>query len=279
MKVVTTEKDLKTLLEAVKKAKKTIGFVPTMGALHQGHISLLEAAKKKTKLVVSSVFVNPSQFNDKKDFERYPRTPEKDVQLLKEAGADVVFMPDEKTVYPKPDKRKFSFGKLDQILEAKHRPGHFNGVAQVVSRLLELVQPDSLFLGQKDFQQTLVIKELIKQLKSKVEVVVCPIVRDSEKVAMSSRNALLSAEEYDEATFIPLWMEEVKTLAMRYKVSQIKARVETLVSQRKMMKLDYFEICDTETLEPVKEFSDADQSIALIAIQVGKIRLIDNQIL
>ena len=142
--------------------------------------------------------------------------------------------------------------------------------------MLEMIKPDKLFLGQKDFQQVMVIRELIKQLKSPVKVVVCPTVRDDENLAMSSRNANLSDEEYDEATFIPIWLEEVKKLATRYKVSQIKARIETLIAQREIMKLDYFEICDTETLEPIKEFSETDQAVALIAVFVGKTRLIDN---
>lgn len=279
MKQISAENDLTTALAKASATKKIIGFIPTMGALHKGHISLIEAAKKECGFTVVSIFVNPTQFNDKKDYERYPRTPEKDLALLKKAGVDVVFMPDEKLIYPKPDKRKFNFGKLDQVLEGKHRPGHFNGVAQVVSRLLELVNPHLLFLGQKDFQQVMIIRELIKQIKSATTVIACPTVRDEEHLAMSSRNALLSDEEYDEATFIPVWMEEVKKLASRYKVSQIKARVETLISQRDNMKLDYFEICNAATLEPIKDFSESDQSIALIAVYVGKIRLIDNLLL
>jgi pantoate--beta-alanine ligase len=279
MKQISTEKELKAALTAVQKSKKSMGFVPTMGALHHGHISLIEACKKQCDITIVSIFVNPTQFNDKKDFERYPRTIEKDLALLKKAGVDLVFLPDEKLIYPKPDKRKFNFGKLDQVLEGKHRPGHFNGVAQVVSRLLELIKPDKLFLGQKDYQQVMIIRELIRQLKRPAKVIVCPTVRDEDNLAMSSRNALLSDEEYDEATFIPLWMEEVKKLAARYKVSQIKTRIETLVSQREMMKLDYFEICNSETLEPIKEFADADRPIALIAVYVGRIRLIDNLLL
>ncbi len=280
MHVATTEKELKELLSTARKEKKTIGFVPTMGALHKGHVSLIEEAKKQTRFTVVSIFVNPNQFNDKKDLERYPRTPEKDLDMLKKAGVDVAFMPAEKVIYPKQDTRKFSFGKLDHVLEGKHRPGHFNGVAQVVSRLFEMVEPDKAFFGQKDYQQVLIVKDLVKQLKLNVEVVVCPTLRDEENVALSSRNALLSDEEYDLATYIPIWMDEVKKLGARYKVSQIKARVETLVSQQQpKMKLDYFEICDADTLEPLKEFDDETQAIALIAVQVGKVRLLDNVLL
>jgi pantoate--beta-alanine ligase len=279
MHVATTEKELQEFLSAAKKAKKSIGFVPTMGALHKGHLSLIEESKKQCQFTVVSIFVNPTQFNDKKDLERYPRTPDKDLEMLKKAGVDLAFTPTEKVIYPKPDTRKFNFGKLDQILEGKLRPGHYNGVAQVVSRLFEMVEPDKAFFGQKDYQQVLIVRHLVKELKMNVQVVMCDTVRDEENVAMSSRNALLSDEEYDLATYIPIWMEEVKKLATRYKISQIKARVETLVSQQPKMKLDYFEICDANSLEPLKEFDDEVQAIALIAVQVGKIRLLDNVLL
>ena len=279
MKVTNTEKELKALISSARKSKKTIGFIPTMGALHNGHLSLIEIAKKKCDYVVVSIFVNPTQFNDKKDFEKYPRNIEADIKMLEKAKVDVVFTPSEKEIYPKPDKRKFHFGKLDQILEGKHRPSHFNGVGQVLSILFEMVEPDLSFFGQKDYQQVLVIKELVKQLGLKTEVVACPTIRDEEGLALSSRNQLLSEEEYDEATFIPLWMNEVKKLSLRYKVSQIKARIETLVSQHTNMKLEYFEICDAANLNPIQDFEEAKESIAVIAIYVGKIRLIDNLML
>lgn len=276
MKVVKTEKELKAEINAAKKAGKKIGFVPTMGSLHTGHASLIETSKKQCDYTVVSIFVNPTQFNDKKDFEKYPRAIDNDTEFLKKLKVDIVFTPAEKEIYPKPDKRKFSFGKLDSILEGKFRPGHFNGVAQVVSKLLELVEPDKLFLGEKDYQQILVIKELVKQLEIKVNVVSCPTIRDEEGFALSSRNKLLTDEEYDEATFIPIWMNEVKKLSLKYKVSQIKARIETLVSQHPKMKLEYFEICDADSLHPVQDFEEAEKCIALIALYVGKTRLIDN---
>jgi pantoate--beta-alanine ligase len=273
---VLTEKELKSYIAKEKKSGKSIGFVPTMGALHAGHLSLIAESRKQTGFTVCSIFVNPNQFNNKKDLERYPRTIEKDAELLKNAGCDLVFIPSEKEIYPKPDTRKFNFGKLDQVLEGKFRPGHFNGVAQVVSRLFDMVGPDKAFFGLKDYQQFLVIKELVKQLKLQVEIIGCPTARDEEKLALSSRNTLLSEKEYDEATFIPLWMEEVKKLSTRYKISQIKARVEALAEQHPLMKLEYFEICNAATLEPVKEFTEAERTIALIAIYVGSVRLIDN---
>ncbi|MFN5183701.1 MAG: pantoate--beta-alanine ligase [Bacteroidota bacterium] len=276
MKVVTTEKELKALVSAERKKGRKIGFIPTMGALHKGHFSLVETAEKNSDYIILSVFVNPTQFNDKKDFEKYPRNIDNDLQLLKNKKVDVVFTPSEKEIYPKPDKRKFSFAKLDQVLEGKQRPGHFNGVAQVVSRLFSIVEPDFSFFGQKDYQQLLVIKELVKQLELKINIVACPTIRDDEGLALSSRNQFLSDEEYDEATFIPIWMNEVKKLALRYKVSQIKARVETLVSQHPQMKLDYFEICDASNLNLISDFQEAESTIALIAIYVGKVRLIDN---
>lgn len=273
---ITTEKELRSIISKEKKSGKTIGFVPTMGALHKGHLSLIAESKKQCTYTVCSIFVNPTQFNDKKDLERYPRQTDKDIELLKKAGCDLVFIPTEKEIYPQPDTRKFNFGRLEQLLEGKSRPGHFNGVAQVVSRLFEMVGPDKAFFGLKDYQQFLVVKELVKQLKMKVEIVGCPIVRDEEGLALSSRNALLSPEEYDIATYIPLWMQEVKKLSTRYKISQIKARIEALAAQQPLMKLDYFEICDAKNLEPVKEFTDAERTLALIAVYVGKVRLIDN---
>lgn len=276
MKVVKTEKELKAEISAAKKSGKKIGFVPTMGSLHTGHASLIETSKKQCDYTVVSIFVNPTQFNDKKDFEKYPRDIENDSEFLKKLKVDIVFTPSEKEIYPKPDKRKFNFGKLDSILEGKFRPGHFNGVAQVVSRLLGIVEPDKLFLGEKDYQQILIVKELVKQLSLKVDVVPCPTIRDDEGFALSSRNKLLSDEEYDEATFIPIWMNEVKKLSLRYKISQIKARVETLVSQHPQMKLEYFEICDAASLHPIQDFEEAEKCIALIALYVGKTRLIDN---
>lgn len=279
MAIVISEKELKSHVDKEKKAGKSIGFVPTMGALHAGHLSLIAESKKQCKYTVCSIFVNPTQFNDKKDLERYPRTLKEDITLLEKAGCDLIFTPDEKVVYPQTDKRKFSFGKLDNLLEGKARPGHFNGVAQVVSRLFEMVNPDKAFFGLKDYQQFLIIKELVKQEKRNIELVGCEIVRDEENVAMSSRNKLLTDQEYDTATYIPLWMQEAKKLSTHYKISQIKARIETLASQQDNMKLEYFEICDSKTLESVKEFTDAEQCIALIAIYVGKIRLIDNVML
>lgn len=279
MKVVIKEKELKTEVAAAVKAGKKIGFIPTMGALHNGHLSLIETSKKTCDYIVVSIFVNPTQFNDKKDFEKYPRNLESDLKLLNKVKVDLVFTPTEKDIYPKPDIRKFSFGKLDQVLEGAHRPGHFNGVAQVVSTLFSMVSPDKAFFGQKDYQQTLIIKELTKQLGLKTEVVVCATVRDEEGLALSSRNQLLSDEEYDESTFIPIWMNEVKQLSLRYKVSQIKARIETLISQHPKMKLDYFEICDAKDLNAIQEFEEAEQCIALIAVYVGKTRLIDNILL
>lgn len=279
MQVCVTEKELKKYCAKQIENGKILGFVPTMGALHKGHLSLLEIAKKECNFVVVSIFVNPTQFNNPEDLEKYPRTLQKDLDLLNSAGCDLVFTPTVEVVYPKPAYSKFNFGLLDNLLEANHRPGHFNGVAQVVSRLFELVAPNKAFFGLKDYQQFLIVKQLVKQLKLKIEIIGCSILRDEKNIACSSRNTLLSDKEYSEATYIPIWMEEAKKLAKTLNVSQIKVRMQKIIAKRKLVKLHYFEICNLETLEPLKDFEAPNNSVALIAVQVGKIRLIDNTIL
>ena len=192
MKIATTVSELRAALEAMGEG--AVGFVPTMGALHEGHISLVERARKECPKCVVSVFVNPTQFNDKNDLKHYPRTPEADAAMLEAAGVDVVFMPSVEEVYPEPDTRQFDFGQIDKVMEGATRPGHFNGVAQVVSRLFDLVKPDKAYFGEKDFQQIAVIKAMVEQLGLKVEIVECPIVRGEDGLALSSRNALLDKE-------------------------------------------------------------------------------------
>ena len=192
MKVLTSVKELRAELDRTERSG--IGFVPTMGALHAGHRSLVERARRENRTVVVSVFVNPTQFNDKNDLKHYPRTPEADERLLAEAGADFVLMPPVEEIYPEPDTRVFDFGQVDKVMEGAHRPGHFNGVAQVVSRLFAIVQPDKAYFGEKDFQQIAVIRAMVRQLQIPVQIVPCPIVRGADGLALSSRNALLTAE-------------------------------------------------------------------------------------
>ena len=276
MLVIHKIKEIEQLIAFEKQKGLTVGFVPTMGALHQGHISLIEISKKSTNLTVCSIFVNPTQFNNPSDLTLYPRTPEADIKLLEAAGCDILYMPEVSDVYPENDSRAFNFGFLDTVLEGATRPGHFNGVGQVVSILLDGVKPDKAFFGSKDYQQVMVVKELVKQLKFPVEIVSCPILRENDGLAMSSRNTRLSLKERKLASLIPIMMKEAKQIALQKGVPEAKWFIEQEVIKVPLMKLDYYEICDANTLQSISTIDKDKQSISLIAIFVGKIRLIDN---
>jgi pantoate--beta-alanine ligase len=276
MLVLHKIKEIKEVIALQKQKGNTIGFVPTMGALHQGHISLIEFSKQQTDFTVCSIFVNPNQFNNPSDLTHYPRTPEADIKLLNDAGCDILYMPEVYDVYPENDTRNFEFGYLDSILEGAHRPGHFNGVGQVVSILLEGVKPDKAFFGSKDYQQVMVVKELVKQLHLPVEIIACPILRESDGLAMSSRNTRLSVEERKIAALVPQIMQKAKLMAIEKSVQDAIVFVEESVAKVPIMKLDYYEICDANTLESVSRISKDKAAVSLIAVFVGKIRLIDN---
>lgn len=277
MQIITKITHLQHVLEAFKKQKKTIGFVPTMGALHNGHISLIEASKKECDVTVCSIFVNPTQFNDKKDLERYPKTPEKDSLLLKNADCDVLFMPEVAEMYPEPDTRTFDFGTIDKILDGMFRPGHFNGVAQIVSKLFYAVEPHKAFFGSKDFQQVLVVKNLVKQLNLPIEIIACPILRENDGLAMSSRNMLLTSEERIAAKIIPeIMLGVTKQKNNGLSVSEIIKNTNLLLSKNSLYKLDYFVLANAITFEEITDWNQATNYVALIACFVGKIRLIDN---
>lgn len=277
MIIVGTKTELGKILDKQREKGKKIGFVPTMGALHEGHISLIQYSLQSTDITVCSIFVNPTQFNDAGDLARYPRMPEKDAEMLEKAGCNILFLPEVNEIYPKKDTRKFNFGHLDTILEAAHRPGHFNGVAQVVSILFDIVQPNKAFFGSKDYQQVMIIKELTKQLKLKIEVIPCPTLRELDGLAMSSRNMLLNPEERKAAGLIPILMQEAKKLKNEGKtIEEIKNFVKEKLSTNPLYKPDYFEVCNAETLVPLSSLNNTVKSISLIACFVGKIRLIDN---
>ena len=268
--------EVKSYVAQKKQQNMTIGFVPTMGALHQGHISLIDASKKVCDITICSIFVNPTQFNNAGDLSRYPRTPEVDIQLLGNAGCDALYMPDVNDIYPKPDTRQFEFGYIDTVLEAAHRPGHYNGVGQVVSILLAGIAPHKAFFGSKDYQQVMVVKSLVKQLKLDVDIISCPILREEDGLAMSSRNMLLSTEERKIAALVPKMMQHAKVLAMEQGIEAAKIVVAIEISKVSSMKLDYYEICDADTLEPLIKINPNKKAISLIAVFVGNIRLIDN---
>lgn len=277
MLIFDTKSALNAHLESIKSQNIQIGFVPTMGALHPGHTSLIDLSKKRGLYTVCSIFVNPTQFNDQNDLKNYPRTPEKDLEMLKLAGCDAVFMPSVSEIYPKEDIRKFDFGHLDTILEGAHRPGHFLGVAKVVSILFEIVKPHIAFFGSKDYQQVMVIKELVKQLHLPIEIVPCPIIRESDGLAMSSRNMRLNKEEREAAKLIPALLEEAKRMKLAgNSLEDIKLMVQNKLKTNTLYKLDYFEICDPNNLNLLNEVKPNTNSIALTACFVGQIRLIDN---
>jgi pantoate--beta-alanine ligase len=263
-------------LAAFRGEKMTIGLVPTMGALHAGHLSLIKACSAENNITVVSIFVNPAQFNDPLDFERYPRDFENDIAILRDQKCDLVFAPSNKEIYPEPDKRIFQFGILDKEMEGKYRPGHFNGVAQVVSRLFEIINPDRAYFGQKDFQQLVIIKELVRQLKSNIEIVSCPIIRESDGLAMSSRNQLLNEKQRSAARKINQSLRKAVSLSGTMEIESLKALIIDEINADPMLETEYFEIVDNKTLLPVSSWSYEISKTGCIAVRIGSVRLIDN---
>ena len=276
MNIVETVTELQSLISNAKEQGKVVGFIPTMGALHAGHVSLVSAACAQCDFVVTSIFVNPTQFNNLDDLKHYPRTLERDCALLEEAGVDIVFIPTEKEIYPEKDTRAFDFGRLDKVMEGVHRPGHFNGVAQVVSKLFDMVKPHKSFFGEKDFQQLAIIKVMVKQLGFDVEIVSCPIVREADGLAMSSRNVRLTKEHRAVAPRIAQILLDSKSKRGSLSVAEVKAFVIEAIAAEPLLELEYFEIADALTLEQVKQWSDAGDKVGCIAVFAGDIRLIDN---
>ena len=274
MKVVTTVQALRE--ELAKVAPEGVGFVPTMGALHTGHRSLVERARRDNETVVVSIFVNPTQFNDKNDLRNYPRTPEADAALLEAAGADLVLMPSVEEIYPEPDTRQFDFGLVDKVMEGATRPGHFNGVAQVVSRLFEMVQPARAYFGEKDFQQIAVIKAMIAQLGLTVKIVECPIIRDTDGLALSSRNQLLPPAHRAAAPHIYATLQRAVEQSQVLTPAELKAWVEAEINREPLLSCIYYQSVDALTMQEVEAWSDAEQIQGCIAVQAGEIRLIDN---
>ena len=250
-----------------------------MGALHAGHISLVNKALGENPVVVVSIFVNPTQFNDPKDLERYPRNLNADLKLLEETGCHIVFAPEVSEVYPEPDIRKFNFGNLETVMEGKHRPGHFNGVAQVVSKLFVMVKPDKAYFGLKDFQQLAIIKYMVKQLKIPVEIIPCPIIREESGLAMSSRNELLSAEERKNAAVISESLFKAKELRSQKSVQELVEWIKQNINKNRFLTVEYVEIVDDEKLHPVKNWNEKNTKVACVAVYCDKVRLIDNIVL
>ena len=274
MKAVTTVEELRTLLSPLRGRR--IGFVPTMGALHDGHISLVARARKECDVVVASVFVNPTQFNDKNDLKNYPRTPEADAAMLAEAGVDFVLFPSVEEIYPEPDTRQFDFGQIDKVMEGATRPGHFNGVAQVVSRLFAIVEPTCAYFGEKDFQQIAVIRAMVAQLGLEVEIIDCPIIRDTDGLARSSRNLLLTPEHRAAAPHIYEVLSAAVAKVGELSPAELTAWVTAEVEKNELLKVIYFAAVDALSMQAVESWSDSERVQGCIAVQAGEIRLIDN---
>ena len=274
MKVFESVKELRAELD--KAEQSGIGFVPTMGALHAGHRSLVERARRENGTVVVSVFVNPTQFNDKNDLKHYPRTPEADARLLEEAGADFVLMPTVEEIYPQPDTRQFDFGLIDKVMEGATRPGHFNGVAQVVSRLFDIVRSARAYFGEKDFQQIAVIKSMVAQLALPIEIVECAIVRGEDGLALSSRNTLLDAAHRAAAPHIYATLRAAVTQSQEMAPARLKEWVTAEVERNPLLKVIYYQSVDARTMQEVAAWDDSPRIQGCIAVQAGDIRLIDN---
>ncbi|MFW5754400.1 MAG: pantoate--beta-alanine ligase [Marinilabiliaceae bacterium] len=276
MELIKTSEVLRERVSARRKKGDIIGFVPTMGALHEGHLSLVKKAGKECDAVVVSIFVNPNQFNDPKDLERYPRDIETDMKLLERTPCELLFVPSVEEVYPEPDTRVFDFGRLDKRMEGKHRPGHFNGVAQVVSRLFHIVRPDKAYFGQKDFQQLAIVRDMVRQLNLGTDVVAGSIIREPDGLAMSSRNLLLTEKQRKSAPLIADTLLESCNFVEGKSVREVQKIVTEKINSNPDLNVEYFEIVDGHTLQPVDNWTESDYIVGCIAVYAGEVRLIDN---
>lgn len=278
MKLVSTIQELKTLLASARQEGKKIGLVPTMGALHRGHASLVERCVAENDLSVVSVFLNPTQFNDKVDLEKYPRTLEADCALMEEVGASIVFAPSVSEMYPEEDLRRFSYPGVDSVMEGAFRPGHFNGVCQIVSKLFYIVEPDRAYFGEKDFQQIAVIKAMVADLKLPVEIISCPVIREESGLAMSSRNTLLSDEERQTAAQIYQVLKKSKLFAANHSLADTRSYVIDTINSVVGLEVQYFSIVDGDTLQDLDRWDESDSIVGCITVFCGAapIRLIDH---
>ena len=272
MKLIQTISELRAELDAFRKEGKTIGLVPTMGALHAGHASLVNRAVAENDVVVVSDFVNPTQFNDQNDLLKYPRTREADCALLEKCGATLVFAPSVEEVYPEPDTRQFSYAPLDTVMEGKYRPGHFNGVCQIFL----MVEPHRAYFGEKDFQQLAIIREMVRKYPFNIQIVGCPIVREEDGLALSSRNARLTAEQRKEALQISKALFASVDFSKSRVLLETKQFVEDCIRRAPGLELEYFEIVDGNTLQPVKAWDESNYIVGCITVYCGEVRLIDN---
>ena len=276
MKIIQHIEHLQEEISKAKDNNKSIGFVPTMGALHAGHLSLVKISKNENDICVVSIFINPTQFNNKNDFTSYPRDIEKDCELLRKFECDIVFTPDEKEMYPVPDTRKFDFSPLDKVMEGKYRPGHFNGVGQIVSKLFDAVTPHKAYFGKKDYQQLAIIKKLAQDYNYPVEIIGCETQREPDGLAMSSRNMLLTGKQRKEAPHIYKTLIKLKSKIGTTPVTELKNWVKKEINSSPELQLEYIEIADCKTLAPIEEYKKETPAVACIAVFANNVRLIDN---
>jgi pantoate--beta-alanine ligase len=276
MKIHNKIKDLQQELQKLINQKKNIGFVPTMGALHKGHISLVEKSKSENDFTVVSIFVNPIQFNNPEDLEKYPRNPEKDFEMLKNAGVNFVFYPEVAEMYPEEVNEKYNFGNLETVMEGAFRPGHFNGVAVVVRKLFDIVKPSNAYFGEKDFQQLAIIKKMVADYSIPVQIVPCPIVREPDGLAMSSRNARLTPEERNSAKEIFSILKQAKEKINSLSFREIEKWGANQIAKVPFLKIEYLQMVDSESLQQADSLQNCNSTTACIAVYAGKIRLIDN---
>ncbi len=276
MELTRTIHELRPILRGWKRKAGSLGFVPTMGSLHQGHISLIDRSVAENRFTAVSIFVNPTQFNNKRDFESYPRDLGGDLEILDPLGIDLVFVPSAEEIYPEPDARVFDLGGLDLIMEGKYRPGHFNGVVQVVSRLFDIFEPDVAYFGEKDFQQLAIIRKMVAQLPLSVRISGCPIIREPDGLAMSSRNRLLSPGERKSAARISQGLALAKEKAGRMPVKSLIEETVDFLQQDPALVVEYFEIVHSGNLQPIDNWNSKGNIRACTAVKVGRVRLIDN---
>lgn len=278
LEVINTIAALKMLLKPRKLAQQKVAVVPTMGALHKGHVSLIKIAQQHADVVVCSIFVNPTQFTDPKDLEKYPRPLQHDIEMLQEAGCDIVFMPSVKEMYPAPEQWHIDLGNAEFLLEGEFRKGHYQGVTQIVKKLFDAVEPDLAFFGQKDFQQVLMIRNMVAHFGLSLAIVACPIIREDDGLAMSSRNIHLSAADRQNALILSLALQYVKDNFANCSIEELLVKATAMIKGTEGVELDYFTIANGESLLP--EFNkDTKNLVALVAAKVGETRLIDNMML
>ena len=276
MITINSVSELRETVSKFRNEGKTIGLVPTMGALHEGHLSLVNRCRKENDVVVVSVFVNPTQFNNKEDLRTYPRTEEADRALLESAGCDIAFMPTVEEIYPEPDTRVFALGRVAEVMEGAMRPGHFNGVAQIVSKLFMFVEPDRAYFGEKDFQQIAVIRSMVKSEGFKLEIVPCPIVREADGLAKSSRNVRLTPEMRKVAPNIARILNESKEDAKSHTVGETEKYVVDAINSYDGMEIEYYQIVDGISLEHLTSWDETGYAVGCVTVYCGDVRLIDN---